>query len=295
MSWRRAVVCGVCCALTAGALEAAPGITGVRFSLYPRVRAGGSLKAAVKSAVNGLGELGLAVTTDDVSSCLIGSNCTRRPLFFLGKTCHFSKVRWSYAAGDEPALFEAMRCAFGRAAAFDGETHVSMQCTFSAGCPGDVSDDAEGSPKRASHLPPPGEWVPDAFALPRRVACQFAVYPIGGGADDAQTIVDVLLLAQQSQAYVERNTPFCTMLDGDGAEVFDVLRASFQLARARAGPVVMTATLTANKSSWKHDDNDESESGGVTAPVEPESGSVAAVVKDYESYAEVLADLDIWM
>lgn len=268
MSWRRAVVCGVCCALTAGALEAAPGITGVRFSLYPRVRAGGSLKAAVKSAVNGLGELGLAVTTDDVSSCLIG---------------------------DEPALFEAMRCAFGRAAAFDGETHVSMQCTFSAGCPGDVSDDAEGSPKRASHLPPPGEWVPDAFALPRRVACQFAVYPIGGGADDAQTIVDVLLLAQQSQAYVERNTPFCTMLDGDGAEVFDVLRASFQLARARAGPVVMTATLTANKSSWKHDDNDESESGGVTAPVEPESGSVAAVVKDYESYAEVLADLDIWM
>ena len=46
-------------------------------------------------------------------------------------------------------------------------------------------------------------------------------------------------------------------LDGDGEEVFNVLRSSFDLARSKqresgAGEhVTMHVTLTANKSAWK--------------------------------------------
>ena len=50
---------------------------------------------------------------------------------------------------------------------------------------------------------------------------------------------------------------FSTTLDGDGEEVFHVLRSSFELARSKhrdggAGEhVTMHVTLTANKSAWK--------------------------------------------
>lgn len=50
---------------------------------------------------------------------------------------------------------------------------------------------------------------------------------------------------------------FCTTLDGDGEEVFNVLRSSFELTRKKhlesgAGEhVSMHVTITANKSAWK--------------------------------------------
>jgi hypothetical protein len=64
------------------------GFTGVRFSLYPKVAGEASLKDAIKMAMSGLSDLGLEVRPDDVSSALLGP---------------------------EPALFEAMWVAFGRA------------------------------------------------------------------------------------------------------------------------------------------------------------------------------------
>ena len=213
---------------TTGALSApAKGFTGVRISLYPKIDGGESLKAAIKTAVSGLPDLGLEVRPDDVSTALLGP---------------------------ETALFEAVRVAFGRACRSEGQPHVSMVCTFSAGCPGEP----DGPP-----LPPrvanggAVDWVEEAHDLPSRVACQLAVYPLGCP-NYMSTIYDVIDEAKKSPAYKQGvKTHFCSMLDGDGIEVFDVVRSSFALARRKnaerggGGHVTMTATFTANKNAWK--------------------------------------------
>jgi len=193
--------------------------TGVRISLYPKVKGDQSLKEAIKTAVKGVSDLGLEVRPDDCSTALLGP---------------------------EPALFEAARTIFGRACRFEGEPHVSMICTFSAGCPGE-----------SDNSPPPGrlvetdDWISDALNLPKRVACQYAVYPLGS-TDYMETIKNVIGAAKKSPSYKgDKKTHFCTMLDGDGCEVFDVLRSSFALARTHNTHVTMTATLTANKALWK--------------------------------------------
>ena len=94
-----------------------PSFTGVRISLYPKVKDSQSLKQTIKDAVAGITDLGVAVKPDDVSSALVGP---------------------------EPALFEAVRAVFGRACRAKGEPHVSMICTFSAGCPEELlSEDDE--------------------------------------------------------------------------------------------------------------------------------------------------------
>ena len=239
---------------------------GMRFSLYPKVAGDESLKAAIKTSVAGLKDLGLEVRPDDVSTALLGP---------------------------EPALFEAMRAAFGRAARLEGEPHVSMVCTFSAGCPGEP-DDAP-LPKRT--LGAPDEWIADASLLPARVACQYAIYPLGS-ADYMGTIREVIALARRSPAFGAKKrdadgnlmpagkTHFCTMLDGEGHEVFDVLRSSFARAREHSAHVVMTATITANQKKWK------------PAP-EPqlsraESPPAADGLPFYDSIDDVLGELDLW-
>mmetsp|Transcript_39678 Transcript_39678/g.119207 ORF Transcript_39678/g.119207 Transcript_39678/m.119207 type:complete len:255 (-) Transcript_39678:508-1272(-) len=218
------------------------GFAGVRFSLYPKVKGDQSLREAIKNAVRGIPDLGLEVRPDDVSSSL---------------------------HGPEPALFEAVRAAFGRACRVEGEPHVAMVCAFSAGRPGggegpdDDDDDAAAAAAAPPLLPPrtvnDGElsrWIDDAFDLPSRVACQFAVYPLGN-ADYATTIYEVIEEAKKSPSYKEGGkTRLCSMLDGDGVEVFDVIRSCFDLARQKhaergGGHVTMTATFTAQKAAWK--------------------------------------------
>ena len=252
---------------TAAATTTQPkGFTGVRFSLYPKVAGEASLKAAIKTSVAGLKDLGLEVRPDDVSTALLGP---------------------------EAALFEAMRAAFGRAARVEGEPHVSMVCTFSAGCPGEPDD----APLPERTLGAPDEWIADASLLPARVACQYAIYPLGS-ADYMATIREVIALARRSPAFGAKKldadgnvmpagkTHFCTMLDGEGQEVFDVLRSSFALARERSGHVVMTATITANQKKWKP----------APEPQLSRAESPPAVdgLPFYDSIDDVLGELDMW-
>jgi energy-coupling factor transport system substrate-specific component len=203
--------------------------TGVRFSLYPNVAKEDppSLKQAVKSAVAGLGDLGLEVRPDDVSSCMIGP---------------------------EPALFEALRACFAKACVTpDGNPRgVSMQCTFSAGCPGEDADQIV-PPPRIVTASQGNEFIDAAYLQPPRIAAQFSVYPMGS-LTYMDTIHEVIQYAKTSQSWKEGKSHFCSFLDGDGNEVFDVLRSSFALARKSAGHVVMTATLTANKNAWPEED-----------------------------------------
>ena len=81
-------------------------------------------------------------------------------------------------------------------------------------------------------------------------------------------------------------THFCTMLDGEGQEVFDVIRSSFALARERSGHVVMTATITANQKKWKP----------APEPQLSRAESPPAVdgLPFYDSIDDVLGELDMW-
>lgn len=202
--------------------------TGVRFSLYPNVgkEKPPSLKQAVKTAVKGIDQLGLIIQPDDVSSCLLG---------------------------EEPVLFEAVRSCFARASLTpDGNARgVSMQCTFSAGCPGE--DLLDEFPERTVVTKEGKEFVDDAYLQPPRIAAQFAVYPMGAS-DYMDCIHEVIDHAKKSPVWKEGTTHFCSMLDGDGNEVFDLLQECFMLARKTTGHLVMTATLTANKNAWPEED-----------------------------------------
>lgn len=143
----------------------------------------------------------------------------------------------SVITGSQDAVFEAMSGVLGRACAVEGRPHVSMQCTISS----DAFD--VDIPERTRDA---DGWAIDP---PSRVACQFAVYSICelGSCDDS-----VYELASESPSFVDERA-LCFMLDGAGEEVFRVLRASYELAckRSVSGHVVLTATLTAQKSSWR--------------------------------------------
>ena len=213
--------------------------TGVRFSLYPNVAAAPgdnqeSLKQVVKTAVQGLTDLGLTVLPDDVSSVLIGPEST---------------------------LFEALRIAFGRAAIRsdgNGPRHLSMQCTFSAGCPGEDIYQMTTIPLRTVNVSDTTTkddkgYLPEAYQQPPRIVAQFAIYPLGVDHQYMDIIYKVIDHAKESSVWKHNagKTHFCSMLDGDGNQVFDVLQSSFDLAQEQgAGHVVMTATLTANKNAW---------------------------------------------
>lgn len=188
---------------------------GVRFSLAVMAD---DFVPVILSAVEGLGALGLKVEVDDVSTCLLG---------------------------EEPALFEGLRVAFGRAAA-SGE-HVVLSATVSSGCPGEPEGDV--CVPRAYEGPSGGEegWSSDAFDLPQAVSAQFALYPMGVQ-DYMDVIADEVAHARGSAVEVV-SRHFCTHLYGSGTGVFEVIRAAFARARERAAHTVMTVAISANSPS----------------------------------------------
>lgn len=93
-----------------------PRLASVRFSLYPRATPATSLKSTIRAALKDLPALGVAMSSDSVSTSLLG---------------------------EESRLFEATRIAFGRACATEGRPHVSMQCTFTLGGAATLGHDGE--------------------------------------------------------------------------------------------------------------------------------------------------------
>lgn len=213
--------------------------TGVRFSLFPKVHRDNendptvvtSLRNTVRAAVKDLDTLGVKVLNDaEMTSCLLAPS---------------------------PTLFEAVRVAFGRASVGPGglPRQVSMQCTFSAECLGDDDTDDDIPPRTVTASSGDNEFVPEAYILPARVACQFSVYPLGVS-NHRDIIRQVKEHAKQEHKAVWRSgeTPFCTALEGSGDNVLHALRSCFALARELSHEdVVMTATLTGNKRQWTED------------------------------------------
>jgi len=189
---------------------------GVRFSLYPMRD---DFVPLILSAVKDLDRLGVQVEVDDVSTCLIG---------------------------EEPNLFEAVRVAFGRAAA--SGAHVVLSATFSAGCPGEPEGDV--CVPRAYTGPGGGEegWSEEAYSLPAHVAAQCALYPLGAS-DYMDAIYREIERAKQTGVVRVVGRHFCTHLYGSGRAVFDVMRRAFAETRTRATHSVMTLTVSANSPS----------------------------------------------
>ncbi len=189
---------------------------GVRFSIYPMRD---DFVPLILGAVKDLDHLGVQVEVDDVSTCLIG---------------------------EEPNLFEALRVAFGRAAC-DG-THVVLNATFSAGCPGEPEGDV--CVPRAYQGPSGGEegWSREAYDLPLYVAAQFALYPLGS-TEYMDAIYGEIERARQAGAVRVVGRHFCTHLYGPCGAVFDVMRRAFAETRERATHSVMTLTVSANSPS----------------------------------------------
>ena len=205
----------------------------VRFSLYPNVAHEDppSMKQAVKAAVGRLGDLGVHIRPDDVSSCLIGS---------------------------ESALFEALRSCFARAClTADGKPRgISMQATFAAAAAALDDYSHVELPVRTAVIHDDMEFVRDAYLQPPRIAAQFALYPMGTNSP-MQTVETVKDNAKQFSCWKHDLGSVSAMLDGDGNEVFDVLRESLALARDDSENVAMTITLTANKNAWPVEDRSQ--------------------------------------
>eukprot|EP00957_Ditylum_brightwellii_P061580 4673002-Ditylum_brightwellii.AAC.1 len=242
----------ICCIHKASSLSSSPStkplskaFTGVRFSLYPNMNkednrtSTSSLKEAIKYAVKPISSLGVEVRPNDVSSCLLGS---------------------------QPTLFEAVRVAFGHAARTTGgkPRNVSTQCAFSAGCPGEDVDTLPLPSQTVEEKE--GVFVSDALDLPPHVAYQFAIYPLGT-VSHMDTIYSMIEYAKQRNCWKEGKSHVCSMLDGDGVDVFDTIQSCFQLTREACpdGHVVMTATLTVNLSRWPEEDKSSSPAAAASA------------------------------
>jgi hypothetical protein len=212
---------------------------GVRFSLYPNVGKENppSLKSAVKAAVVGLSDLGLSIRPDDVSSCLVGK---------------------------EGHVIEALQSCFARASVTtDGTARgLSMQGTLSYGYENFSTNEI---PARTAAVEDGREFVPYAYLQPPRIAAQFALYPRMDSSttgESYETTIDTILKPVRASPCWKDGPDrrLCYMLDGDGNQVFEVLRETFALACAKTSGVAMTMTLTANKSAWPESDRSQPKS-----------------------------------
>jgi hypothetical protein len=152
--------------------------------------------------------------------------------------------------GEERALFATARDAFAAAAA--GGVHVVLNAHFSRGCPGDdycLAGSNSGSspaPERGLTTAPLSKLEsPRGTAGEHRVACQFALYPLGT-ADYMEQIYGVINHAKETETFAAPKN-FVSRLDGSVAEVFDELFYAF--VTAGSDHTTIHATISANSPS----------------------------------------------
>ncbi len=187
---------------------------GARFSLYPMRD---DFVALILGGVRGLSTLGLELESDDVSTCLLGT---------------------------EPALWEGLRVAFRRLA--KSGAHVAMVATISAGCPGEPEGDV--CVPRSYEGPVGGEegWSKEAYEI-GPVSAEVALYPLG--VPDHMPVIGRAIERLKASGLDVRGEHFCTHVAGPGDDVFDTLRAVFREAMTAATHVVMTIVVSANSPS----------------------------------------------
>jgi len=240
-----------------------------------------SLSPASPAAFHAVDSLGLAVENELVSTCLVGPEPTlfeaARVVFgrvsraddsSVVMTCTFSTSprleeaplptrsitdfssrsvakapRSGTVIGGLPSKKNMMR----QIAARLSKLPVKLARGLEAAGPERVAAAAAAVEIKAAEVATDGSaaaWVDDAYTLPSRVACQFAVYPLGTS-DYMESVSAIVDAARSSPCFqAGQHTQLCTTLEGEGAEIFDVLQQSFALGREHAAHLVMTATVT---------------------------------------------------
>jgi len=184
---------------------------GARFSLYPMTD---RYVAVIEGAIKGLGDTGLEVETDDVST-------------FIG--------------GDRDRVFGELTRVFA-AAARTGE-HVVMTLLLSHGCPGETYCESTGEIRVPAQPTTKGDKSGVA------VSAQWSLYPLGS-AGYMDLIYREIDRTKRSGVFA-KGAHFVSGLRGDLTDVIGAIRTSFDAASADAGHVVAHATVSANSPSGR--------------------------------------------
>ena len=184
----------------------APPFFGARFSLYPMTD---RYARVILDAIKGLGDTGLEVETDDVST-------------FIG--------------GDRDRVFGELARVFA-AAARTGE-HVVMTVLLSHGCPGETYCESTGEVRTPAAATAKNEKSGVT------VSAQWSLYPMGS--DSYMDVIYREIDRTKSAGVFAKGAHFVSGLRGDLTDVVGAIRASFDAACADAGHVVAHATISAN-------------------------------------------------
>ncbi len=194
--------------------------SGAQISLYPMTD---DFVGVIVAAIGALEpyRADLRIETDDISTLIVGP---------------------------PERLFPAMRDLFASAAARG--VHCVLAATVSRGCPGEP-DDPICTPLAGIGADEPLDRriaaalsaVATAPAVGRRVAAQFALYPLGDGHMDE--IYGCIEFLKRSGVF-DRSKHFCTRLRGDAGAVFATLGEAFLRFGAPDAHVTLDLKVSAN-------------------------------------------------
>jgi uncharacterized protein YqgV (UPF0045/DUF77 family) len=121
----------------------------------------------------------------------------------------------------------------------DGTTHITLESTFSKGCPGDVDEDSVLSAEPIVHTTNKNFVVHGKIAL----------YPLGQE-DYMDHIAHVVKLAISRKLY-DQTSHYATTLKGDVHDIFTYLEDVMKYAEQNTNHYVLQVSLSINSPSLK--------------------------------------------
>jgi len=141
--------------------------------------------------------------------------------------------------GRQSHVFDVVKAIFVKAA--QTGLHVSLNGTFSIGCPGDTEGD--------TYMSEDDVVLNEASIAGAKLdtACQFALYPLSL-TDYMDTIFAGCRPAQENGTFAG-GVHYASQLDGNVHDVFDALAQGFEIVQLQSSHTVMTVNLSANSPS----------------------------------------------
>ena len=184
-------------------------IVGCRFSLYVM---SDRFVEVILGALRETDTSKVWVQTDDVSTCI------------RGRQTH---------------VFDVTKAIYVKAAL--SGLHVSLNGTYSIGCPGDSEGDAYMS---EDDVPMNEEAVRGANV---RTACQFALYPMS--ATNYMDLIYAGCRPAQELGTFSGGVHYASRLDGSADDVFASLAGAFDVVQQQSSHTILTFNLSANSPS----------------------------------------------
>lgn len=200
------VTYGQSCGCGCGGTEAGLGITGCRFSL--------------------------AVMSDHYIDIILGALAKVDTSRVWSATDALSTV---YRGRQVPVEDAVMACFVH---AFRPGVHMTLEATFSRGCPGDTEADSlimeDDAPVNA----------PGMAGIHFPAACKISLYPMG--VPDYMTHIATVVNHAIDLGLYERSTHYCTILRGDVHDLFDYFHYVNAYCSERLSHYVFEVTLSVN-------------------------------------------------